>query len=112
MLTAAALGMAAYGVYEATWALIDLVGGGQLEVWANLLVILFGLLLIPAAAFVRIRFPGGLALALGAVLGLQALSIHAAAHFYGRLVVSLQLGRAALAAVIIGLAYVGSSRES
>lgn len=111
MLTAAAFGMAAYGFYEAGWALIDLIGWHQLEIWADLAIMFFGLLLVPAAAFVRIRFPGGLALALGALLGLQAFSLHSAAHLYGRVVLSLQIGRALLAGVLVALAYIGTSRE-
>lgn len=111
MLTVAAVGMAAYGFYEAGWALIDLIGRHQLEIWADLATIVFGLLLVPAAAFVRIRFPGGLALALGALLGLQALSLHSAAHLYGRVVVPLQIGRGFLSGVLVALAYLGSSRE-
>jgi hypothetical protein len=111
MLTVAAVGMAACGLYEAGWALIDLVGWHQLEIWADLAIMFFGLLLVPAAAFVRIRFPGGLALALGALLGLQAFSLHSAAHLDGRVVLSLQIGRAAFAAALVALAYIGSARE-
>jgi hypothetical protein len=37
-------------------------------------------MLTMASAFVRVRLPGGLAFALGALLGLQALAVHNAAH--------------------------------
>jgi hypothetical protein len=41
---------------------------------------LFGALLVLAAAFVRVRLPGGVAFAIGAMLGLQALAVHDAVH--------------------------------
>jgi hypothetical protein len=104
MLTAAALGMLAYGVYSAAWALVDLVRGARLELWAEAALILFGLLLALSAAFVRVRMPGGLALAAGAMLGLQALAVHSAAHLGGGL--GGQITRAVLAAGLIGTAYV------
>ena len=63
MLTAAALGMFAYGIYSAGWAAVDLLRGARLELWAELGLILFGVLLSLAAAFVRVRLPGGLAFA-------------------------------------------------
>ena len=80
MLTAAALGMFAYGTYSAGWAAIDLVRGARLELWAELGLMVFGVLLSLAAAFVRVRLPGGLAFAAGAMLGLQALAVHDAVH--------------------------------
>jgi len=103
MLTLATLGMAAYGLYSIAEGLLDLLWWSRLELWANAGVIVFGLLLLLAAAFVRVLIPGGLALALGALLGLQALSIHAA----GGLHVWPQVARALAAAVLIALAWAG-----
>ncbi len=80
VLTVATLGMFGYGTYSVAWAVSDLMQGAQVEFWAELGLIGFGLLLILAAAFVRVRIPGGLAVAIGAMLGLQALAVHNAAH--------------------------------
>jgi len=80
MLTAASIGMFAYGIYSAGWAAVDLMRGARLELWAELGLMLFGVLLSLAAAFVRVRLPGGLAFAVGAMLGLQALAVHDAVH--------------------------------
>ena len=55
MLTVAALGMFSYGVYSTAWAAVDLVRGARLEIWAELGLIGFGLLLTLSAAFVRVR---------------------------------------------------------
>ena len=76
LLTVAALGMFSYGAYEVLWAIVDLIRGARLELWAEVGLMLFGMLLILAAAFVRVRLPGGLAFAIGALLGLQALAVH------------------------------------
>ena len=57
-----------------------LLRGARLELWAELGLIVFGVLLVLAAAFVRVRLPGGLAFAIGAMLGLQALAVHDAVH--------------------------------
>ena len=65
MLTIASLGMLVYGIYSAGWAVADLLRGAQLEVWAELGLMAFGALLALAAAFVRVRLPGGLAFAIG-----------------------------------------------
>ncbi|MGE3178745.1 MAG: hypothetical protein AB7O32_14850 [Vicinamibacterales bacterium] len=81
MLTLATLGLFGYGVYATTWPVIDMIRGARLEIWAELATMLFGLLLMLSAAFVRVRLPGGILLALGAMLGLQALAVHSAAHF-------------------------------
>jgi hypothetical protein len=105
MLTLSALGMFAFGLYSAIWAIVDLIRGARLELWAEAGIILFGLLLALGAAFVRVRLPGGVAFAIGALLGLQALAVHTAAHIGGGL--SPQLIQAAFAAVLIGLAYAG-----
>jgi len=72
VLTLAALGMFGYGTYSAFWAVFDVISGARLEWWADVLLVLFGLLLVVAAAFVRVRMPGGLAVAIGAMLALQA----------------------------------------
>ena len=110
MLTAATLGMLVYGVYSIAWPILDLIRGPQLELWAELGLILFGLLLALSAALVRVQIPGGLALAIGAMLGLQSLAVHNAVHFGTGL--PPQIGRAALAAVIVVLAYGGGSHPS
>jgi len=110
MLTAAALGMLAYGLYSAGLGLAGLLGFVALEVWANLGLIVSGLLLALAAAFVRVRLPGGLALALSAILGLQALALHNDLHFYGATTVPPQALRGACAALLLVLAYVGGRR--
>jgi hypothetical protein len=81
VLTLATLGLFAYGVYAATWPVIDMVRGARLELWAELATMLFGLILMLSAAFVRVRLPGGILLACGAMLGLQSLAVHSAAHF-------------------------------
>lgn len=109
MLTIATLGLIGYGLYSVGAGLSDLIGASRLEVWADLGLIVLGLTLLPAAAFVRAGLPGGLALALGGVLGLQSLALHTAAHLYGGVAVLPQVARAAFAATLILLAYVGST---
>lgn len=52
VLTIASLGMFAYGTYSAAWALVDIVRGARLEIWAELLILLFGLLLVLAVSTV------------------------------------------------------------
>jgi hypothetical protein len=108
MLTAATLGMAIYGVYSVVAGLIDLVVRSRMEALADLGLIAFGLLLLLAAAFVRVLIPGGLALALGALLGLQALAVHSDVHAAGALAPVPQLVRAAIALALVGLAYFGA----
>jgi hypothetical protein len=110
MLTAATLGMLAYGLYSVGLGVAGLLGFVALEVWANLGLIVTGLLLALAAAFVRVRLPGGLALALSAMLGLQALALHNDLHFYGATTVPPQALRGACAALLLVLAYVGGRR--
>jgi hypothetical protein len=104
MLTMAALGMLVYGVYSAMWAAVDLIRGARLELWAEGALIAFGLVLALSSAFVRVRLPGGLPLAAGAMLGLQALALHSAAHL--EVGIGPQITRAVLAAGLIGTAYV------
>ena len=108
MLTASALGMLAYGLYSAGLGIAGLLGAVRLEVWANLGLVGFGLLLTLAAAFVRVRLPGGLALALSALLALQALALHNDLHFFGRTVPLFQLARGTFAVILVGLAVLGA----
>jgi hypothetical protein len=98
--------MVTYGVYSAGWAVVDVVRGARLELWAEAALVVFGLLLALSAAFVRVKLPGGLALAIGAMLGLQALEVHTVAHIGGGL--TPQIGRAVLAVILVALAYAGS----
>jgi hypothetical protein len=98
--------MFSYGIYSIGWAVADLARGARLELWAELGLMLFGALLMLAAAFVRVRLPGGVAFAIGAMLGLQALAVHDAAHL-GTGVVP-QMARAALAVTLTVLAFLGS----
>jgi hypothetical protein len=91
-----------YGIYSVGWAAADLIGGAHLELWAELGLVAFGALLALAAAFVRVRLPGGLAFAIGAMLGLQALAVHDAIHLGGG--VPAQIVRGSIAIVLIALA--------
>jgi hypothetical protein len=59
-----------------------------------------------SAAFVRVQLPGGLALAIGAMLGLQALAVHTSAHFGDGLFP--QIVRGTVAAALVALAYAGA----
>jgi hypothetical protein len=102
MLTLAALGMFGYGGYSIVWALVDIVRGARLELWAEAGLMIFGLLLALSAAFVRVRLPGGLAFAIGSMLGLQALAVHNAVHLGGGL--APQIGRAVIALALVALA--------
>jgi hypothetical protein len=102
VLTIASLGMLSYGIYSVGWAVADLVRGADLELWAELGLMAFGVLLALAAAFVRVRLPGGLAFAIGAMLGLQALAVHDAVHLGGG--VAPQVVRASIAIVLVALA--------
>lgn len=107
MLTAASLGMLVYGVWSAGRAVLDLVATRRFEIAADLAALVFGLLLLLAAPLVRVRMPGGLALAIGALLGLQALSLHEAAHRYGEIALVPQLTRGLFALTLVLLACVG-----
>lgn len=110
MLTASTIGMAAYGAYAAIAAFIDLVGPSRLEAWIDLLEIAFGLLLVLAAAFVRVMMPGGLPLAAGAMMALQALSLHDASHLYGAVALAPQIARGTFAATLAALAWLGGRK--
>ena len=107
MLTAATIGMLSYAGYSIAWAAVDLMTGPHLEWWAELGVVLFGLLLGIGALLVRVRLPGGLAFAMGALLGLQALAVHTAAH----LAIGLrpQIGRGVLALALVAMAHTAPS---
>jgi len=111
MLPLASLGMAFYGIWSAAGAAADLVGARALEFWADAATFIFGLILLLAAALVRVRLPGGLALAMGALLGLQALALHRAAHLDGAVFVLPQLARGAFAATLVLLALLGGRRR-
>jgi hypothetical protein len=102
VLTVASLGMFSYGIYSIGRAVADLLRGAHLELWAELGLVAFGALLALAAAFVRVRLPGGLAFAIGAMLGLQALAVHDAAHLGGG--VAPQVVRASIAVVLVAMA--------
>lgn len=107
MLTLATLGMFFYGAYSLVWAVVDLLRGARLELWAEAGLMLFGLLLVLSAAFVRVRLPGGLASAIGAMLGLQALAVHNAAHLATGL--APQIAQAVLGVMLVGIAAVAKS---
>jgi hypothetical protein len=91
-----------YGAYSLLWAVVDVLRGARLELWAEAGLMMFGLLLVLSAAFVRVRLPGGLAFSIGAMLGLQALAVHNAAHLASG--VGPQIARALLAIALVGLA--------
>jgi hypothetical protein len=111
MLTAATLGLAAYGVYSAGVGGVDFFRSQGLDWWADLALVVLGLLLLLSSAFVRVRMPGGVAMALGAMLALQGLSLHNDLHFYGAIVVERQVLRAVVAGGLVLLAYVGTKAE-
>jgi hypothetical protein len=110
MLTASTIGFAAYGAYAAIAGLVDLIGPSRLEVWIDVLGVAFGALLVLAAAFVRVGIPGGLALAIGAMFGLQALALHDASHLYGAVALAPQIARGILAGTLALLAWLGGRR--
>jgi hypothetical protein len=112
MLSVAVLGLAIYGVYSAGLGLVDLFGVYGLDWWADLGLLALGLVLTLSAAFVRVLIPGGLALAAGALLALQALSFHNDVHFYGTLLTLPQVVRAVVAAGLLGMAYEGARRAA
>ena len=107
MLRAAALGMFLYGGYCVIDGLIDFVFAETLEWWANLWGIFSGILLAFGAIFTRISFPGGLALAIGGLLGLQAISLHNEIHLYGQLSKTYQLSQIGFAALLVTLGHYG-----
>ena len=110
MLAAATLGMVGYGTYSVGWAVVDLVRGARLELWAEVGLMMFGLLLVVSAALVRVGVPGGIAAAIGAMLGLQALAVHNAVHLGSG--IEAQIARGFLAASLVALANVGVHEQS
>jgi hypothetical protein len=108
MLTAATLGLAAYGGYSVGLGAVDVFRTPGLDWWADLALIAFGLLLLLSSTFVRVRMPGGLALAVSALLALQALSLHNDLHFYGDILVLPQVIRGLVGCGLATLASVGS----
>ena len=109
MLRAAALGMFLYGLHDVVVGAADLLGAGTLPWWANVWRMLAGAMLLFAAVLVRVSMPGGLALAVAALLGLQSISLYNDAHFYGRLDLMIlpQILRAGFAATLVALAHFG-----
>ena len=107
MLTVATIGMLSYAGYSAGWAAYDVLSGPRLEWWADLAIGLFAVLLVLGAFLVRVRLPGGLAFAIGALLGLQALAVHTAAHLGTGL--TPQVGRAVLAIALVAIARTDAS---
>jgi len=112
MLTAATLGMTGYGLYSLGAALADLLGPSQLAWIANLIAIVLGAMLVAAAVLVRVGLPGGLALALTALFGLQSLSLHSAARLYGQVAPEPQIARALFGALLVWLAYFGAMESA
>ena len=110
MLRVAALGMFLYGLHDVVVGSADLIGAGTAEWWANVWRVLAGAMLMLAAALVRVSMPGGLALAVAALLGLQSISLHNDGHFYGRLLLLPQLTRAVFSITLVALAYFGWGR--
>ena len=110
MLSIAVLGMAVYGVYSAGLGVVDLFGVYGLDWWADIALVVLGLVLVLGAALVRLLVPGAFAFAAGALLGLQALSFHNDVHFYGRLLVFPQIVRGVIAGGLLLLAYAGAPR--
>lgn len=96
-----------YGGYCVIDGLIDFVFAETLEWWANLWGIFSGILLAFGAIFTRISFPGGLALAIGGLLGLQAISLHNEIHLYGQLSKTYQLSQIGFAALLVTLGHYG-----
>lgn len=111
MLSVAVLGLALYGLYSAGLGVVDLFGLYGLDWWADLTLVGAGLVLMLASALARVLMPGGLALAVSAVLALQALSLHNDMHFYGTVLVAPQAARGAVAAGLLVMAWAGARRE-
>lgn len=108
MLTTATLGMLTWGLYSALWAVIDILRGARLEWWAEAGQMVFGAVLAVASAFVRVRLPGGLALAAGGLLGLQSLAVHNAVHLNAGL--APQVAQGVLGVALVGLAAAAPQR--
>ncbi|MCY4602289.1 MAG: hypothetical protein OXF27_20485 [Acidobacteria bacterium] len=107
MLSAAAIGMLIYGLHDIVAGTADLFGGTVPEWWAAAWRILAGASLALAALFVRASVPGGLALAVAGLLGLQSISLHNDPHIYGDLLLWPQVSRAVFSAALVALAWLG-----
>ena len=107
MLAAAALGMLLYGLHDIIAGAADLLRGVVPEWWAAAWRMLSGSLLALAAVLVRASIPGGLALAVAGLLGLQSVSLHNDPHVYGNLLLWPQVSRAVFSAVLVALAWFG-----
>jgi hypothetical protein len=108
VLTVATLGLAVYGMYSIGLGAVDAFRSPGLDWWADAALVAFGLLLLMSAVLVRLRIPGGLALALSALSALQALALHNDMHFYGDILVTPQVVRGVIAAGLAALAYFGA----
>ncbi len=108
MLSAATLGLAAYGLYSAGLGLFDAFRSPGLDWWADAALVVLGLLLLMAAVLVRLRIPGGLALSVSGLSALQALALHNDMHFYGDILVAPQVVRGVIAAGLAALAFAGT----
>jgi hypothetical protein len=111
VLTLATLGLVGYALWDAARAAAGLMGPRGVEIWANLATIVLAVILLVSAALVRVRMPGGLALAIGALLGLQAFALNAAAGVYGTIALAPQIGRAVFAALVVLLALFGGRNK-
>lgn len=107
MLRAAALGMLLYGLHDVVAGTADLFGGPVPELWAAVWRMLSGAALALAALFVRASVPGGLALAVAGLLGLQSISLHNDPHIYGELLLWPQASRAVFSAALVALGWFG-----
>ena len=107
MLPAAALGMLLYGLHDIVAGAADLIAGTVPEWWAAAWRMLAGAMLALAALFVRASLPGGLALAVAGLLGLQSISLHNDPHVYGELLLWPQASRAVFSAALVALAWLG-----
>jgi hypothetical protein len=111
VLTVATLGLAVYGVYSMGLGAVDAFRSPGLDWWADAALVALGLLLLTASMLVRLRIPGGLALAVSALTALQALALHNDMHFYGDILVTPQVVRAVIGAGLAALAYAGARIE-
>ena len=74
--------------------------------------VLLGLVLLLAAALVRVTLPGGLELAIGALLSLQALALHNVVHTSTTTSVTPHLSRGVVAIALMAMAYIGTRAAS
>lgn len=111
VLTVATLGLAVYGMYSMGLGAVDAFRSPGLDWWADAALAVFGLLLLTASVLVRLRIPGGLALALSGLAALQALALHNDMHFYGDILVAPQVVRGVIAAGLAALAWAGARIE-